>query len=106
MRPRLCSISRSRRMVISELEYFRASSRTRARPFWLTKSTMARRRSSFSTAVRLFGMVAYDHIQAKKQEQPPNCRSAKQKAAADLPGSAPVRLGHKNNSNRGLHGQV
>src|SRR5271166_1549551 len=84
MRPRLCSISRSRRMVISELEYFRANSRTSARPFWLTKSTIARRRSSFSTEVRLFGMVAYDHIRAKKQEQPRNCRSEKQKAAADF----------------------
>src|SRR5271165_465020 len=57
MRPRLCSSSRSRRIVISELKYFRASSRTRARPFWFTKSTMARRRSSFITELRLTGMV-------------------------------------------------
>src|SRR6516225_7273658 len=49
-------------MVISELEYLRARSLTKARPFWLTKSTMARRRSSFRTEVRLFAMVAYDHI--------------------------------------------
>src|SRR5271165_7202303 len=71
MRPRLCSISRSRRIVISELEYFLASSRTRARPFWLTKSMMERRRSSFSTEVRLLAMVAYEHIRTKMQEQPP-----------------------------------
>src|ERR1035438_8831607 len=57
MRPRVWSNSRSRRIVISELEYFLASSRTRARPFWFTKSTMARRRSSFITEVRLTGMV-------------------------------------------------
>ena len=53
--------------MISELAYFLASSRTRARPFWFTKSTMARRRSSFSTEVRLTGMIAafaYDHIRS------------------------------------------
>src|SRR6516165_1030234 len=53
-------------MVISELEYLRAKSRTRARPFWFTKSTRARRRSSFSTELRLFAMVAYDHIRTKR----------------------------------------
>src|SRR5262249_20356091 len=37
--------------------YFLASSRTKARPFWLTKSTMERRRSSFKTEVRLSAMV-------------------------------------------------
>src|ERR1035438_1604550 len=78
MRPRLCNSSRSRRIVISELVYFLASSRTRARPFWFTKSTIARRRSSFITEVRLTGiarLIAYDHIRAgtKTKEENGGC---------------------------------
>jgi len=56
-------------MVISELAYFFASSRTSARPFWFTKSMMERRRSSFNTDVRLLAMVEYEHIRAKNQKQ-------------------------------------
>src|SRR5206468_8439073 len=62
-----------------EREYFLASSRTRARPFWLTKSTIERLRSSFNTDVRLLAMVAYEHIRTKKREQPPISAGGQQK---------------------------